>query len=172
MSGAYAWAAPGTVNPLMYSFVLGFYPLMMAVMLPVLSLKYEFSRALALTFMLGFLFTELHEIVGFGKLYLGWFDNSLAKFEYWAWFTPLNHLYSVVVAALALKISRFQRKWIPLGLCAFLLGIVLEIWIYPNLAYGVYDIWDFARRVVWLPIILLIFMKGGKKVESQHNNSP
>lgn len=162
MSG-FEWVGAGTINPLLYAFALGYYPLMMAVLLPPLCWKFGFSRGLALTFMLGFLLTELHEIVGFGKMYLGLWDNMLALKEYWSWITPFNHFYSVVVAALSLKTVNFQRSWITWGALLFIVGVLLEILIYPQLSFGAYDFWDVARRLVWLPILLWIFMFGGKK---------
>lgn len=162
MSG-FGWAGAGVINPVFYAVSLGYYPLMMAVLLPLLCWKFGFSRGLALTFMLGFLLTELHEIVGFGKMYLGLWDNMLALKEYWIWFTPFNHLYSVVVAALALKTANFQRSWAPWGIGLFFVGVLLEILIYSHLSFGAYDFWDVARKLVWLPILLGIFMFGGKK---------
>ena len=131
--------------------------------MPPLCWKFGFSRGLALTFLLGFLLTELHEIVGFGKMYLGFWDEMLARKEYWSFFTPINHLYSIVVSALALKISNFQRSWITWGALLFIVGIGLELFIYPQLTFGAYDFWDVARKLVWLPILLGIFMFGGKK---------
>lgn len=144
-----------------YMVSLAYYPLIMAVMLPLLGYKFGLSKGLALTFMLGFLLTELHEIVGFGKMYLGLWDEVLARKEYWTWFTPLNHLYSVVVAALALRISNYQRTWIPLGICLFILGVLIEISIYPNLGFEIYDMWNVASRFAFLPILIVIFLKGG-----------
>ena len=164
MSG-FEWVGTGTINPLMYAISLSYYPLMMAVLLPLLCWKFGFSRGLALTFMLGFLLTELHEIVGFGKMYLGLWDSMLARKEYWSWITPFNHLYSVFVAALALKISKFQRSWILWGVLLFVVGIGLELLIYPHLTFGAYDFWDVTRKLVWLPIILGIFLRGGKKAD-------
>lgn len=162
MSG-FAWVGNEIGNPVFYAVSLGYYPLMMAVLLPPLCWKFGFSRGLALTFMLGFLLTELHEIVGFGKMYLGLWDNMLAQKEYWIWLTPLNHFYSIVVSVLALKISKFQRSWISWGALLFIVGIGLEIFIYSQLSFRSYDFWDVARRLVWLPILLGIFMFGGKK---------
>ena len=157
----FEWA--GTINPLMYAMSLSYYPLMMAVMLPSLCWRFGFSRGLALTLMLGFLLTELHEIVGFGKMYLGLWDNMLARKEYWSLITPLNHLYSVIVSVLALRISKFRRSWILWGALLFIAGVGLEILIYPHLTFGAYDFWDVARKLVWFPIILGIFLIGGKK---------
>ena len=155
MSG-FSFAAPGVANPVLYSFALSIYPISMAIMLPVLCLKYSFARALALTLMLGFLLTELQEIVGFGRMYLGLWDNVLARRDYWVWFTPLNHVYSVFVACLALWISGVSRAWIVLVVFpSFLFGVLCELAIYPQLGYGTYDLWNLARRVVWLPILLL-----------------
>ena len=160
MSG-FEWA--GAINPVFYAANLAYYPLMMAVLLPPLCWKFGFSRGLALTFMLGFLLTELHEIVGFGKMYLGFWDDMLARKEYWSFFTPTNHLYSIVISVLALKISNFQRSWILWGALLFIVGVLLELWIYPQLTFGAYDFWDVARKLVWLPILLGIFIFGGKK---------
>jgi len=162
MSG-FEWVTTGTINPQMYALSLSYYPLMMAVILPLSCWKFGFSRGLALTFMLGFLLTELHEIVGFGKMYLGLWDGMLAQKEYWSWITPFNHLYSVVVAALALKISKFQRSWILWGVLLFVVGVGLELFIHSQLTFGAYDFWDVARKLVWLPILLGIFLIGDKK---------
>lgn len=162
MSG-FEWIETGVIDPVFYAFALGYYPLMMAVLLPPLCWKFGFSKGLALTFMLGFLLTELHEIVGFGKMYLGLWDNMLAKKEYWIFITPLNHFYSFIVSVLALRISKFQKSRITWGALLFIVGIGLEIFIYPQLTFGAYDFWDVARRLVWLPILLGIFLIGGKK---------
>jgi hypothetical protein len=146
----------------LYSLSLVAYPLSMAVMLPLFHRKYDFNRALALTLCLGFLLTGLHEVWGFVRLDLGFYDDVLALKSYAAWFTPLDHLYYVVVAALALWISRFSR-FKALSLFGwFLLGLALEWIIYPNLALDSFGAWDIARRMLWLPILLIIFYKGGK----------
>ena len=145
----------------MFSFSIMIYPLSMVVMLPLFSRKYAFNRALALTLCLGFLLTGLHEFWGFVRLDLGFYDNVLALQKYAVWFTPLDHLYYVAVAAIALKISRFAKERALSLLGWFLLGLALEWIIYPNLSLHVYGPWDVARRLLWLPILTLIFYKGG-----------
>ena len=158
----FSWSYPGVANPVLHARMLAFYPLMMAVMLPLFAWRFGISRGLALTLMLGFLLTELQEIVGFVKMWMGLFDNSLAQRMYWnPVYTPMNHAYSVVVGFLALRVSRFKRGWGPQGLVLFSFGVLLEALIYDQLTYTVYDAWDAARRLLWLPIILAIFMLGG-----------
>lgn len=166
MLGGFRWEGNARIqNPALYTISLGLYPLMMAVMLPFLCLKFGFSRGVALTLLLGYLLTELHEIVGFGKLWLGQFDQILAVREYWdPVFTPLSHAYVVIVAYLAVKVSHYQWGRAEIGVILFIYGVAGEIIIYPHLSYGVYDVWDVARRVIWLPLILAIFILGGKNI--------
>lgn len=166
MLGGISWEGNARIqNPALYAISLGYYPLMMALLLPPLCLKFGFSRGVALTLMLGFLLTELHEIVGFGKIWLGQFDQVLAVREYWdPVLTPLAHAYVVIVAYLALKVSRFQRNWAAIGGLLFFIGVLFEVMIYPELTYGVYDLWDVARRWIWLPLLLAIFILGGKRL--------
>ncbi len=142
-------------------FAVIFYPLSMAIMLPVFSRKYSLNRALALTMCLGFLLTGLHEVWGFIRLDLGLYDEILALKEYAVWFTPLDHLYFVAVGVMALWISRFNKYKVAELLGWFLLGLALEYIIYPHLALNLYGPWDVARRLIWLPILLFIFYRGG-----------
>jgi hypothetical protein len=154
----------GFQGGVLYGFTLMIYPLSMAILLPFFMGKYCFTRALSLTLCLGFLLTGLHEFWGFIRLDLGLYDNILALQSYHTWFTPLDHLYYLVIAILSLWISRFQKVK-ALGLFGwFLFGLALEWIIYPHLALNLFGPYDVARRLLWLPILMIIFYYGGKTV--------
>lgn len=152
---------------LMFSLSLAVYPLCMAVMLPIFSRKYDFNRALALTLCLGFLITGLQEIWGFIRLDLGMYDNILALEKYAAWYLPLNHLFYVAIGVISLWIARFSRKRVWDLLFWVTLGLLLEWIIYPNIQLGSYGLWDVARRVLWLPLLLLIFYRDGTGLKTK-----
>lgn len=86
-------------------FVLFFYPLYLMGFLAVLSKRFgttQFSKVLALTLMLGFLTTEMHEIPEFSFAYLGLFGHYLYPLH------PLTHLYSIITFWLAMKIGKLH----------------------------------------------------------------
>lgn len=138
--------------------ILALYPLFITVFLFIFDRKYgveKFSKTLALSLMLGWLITELHEVPGFMLMYFGWLDNYATFQEHFVWFTPLNHAYSIVVAYLAVKLGKLKVKLPVLILVG--LGIGLCAIMYPLCPHGVYTVWDVLKRIVWLPILTSVF---------------
>lgn len=124
----------------------------------------RFSRALALSLMLGFLITELHELPGFIKLYLHQFDKVLAQPHYLVWFTPLNHIYSVIVAFLAARMARLKAgAWGPAAL-----GFMGLWFFYPFYHFAIYVgparffLMAFLCRLFTFFIVLVVFAVWGR----------
>lgn len=146
------------VNPMLRNLALAEYILGFIIMLPLFSLKYKFPTALGLSLILFYVLTEIHEVYAFGKMYLGMFDNSVALQSYWVWYSPLNHLYGIVAGYLAVTVAKIKRSSFWFMLSLLLIGLLIEVLTYPLLIYGVYTFWEFGRRLIWIPILILMFM--------------
>lgn len=134
------------------------YPPFLAISLLVINRKHEAGRTLILSLMLVYLITELHEIPAFIRIYLGWYDNVNALKHYYNWFTPLNHLYSIVVGFMFFRVAKV--KFNRLSVSIFCFGLLLSFILYPVRIYRTLTPWEYVIRIFWLPILLYLVNLG------------
>lgn len=134
------------------------YPPFLGISLLLIRRKHKPGRTLILSLMLVYLITELHEIPAFIRIYLGWYDNVNALKHYYNWFTPINHLYSIVVGFMFFKIAKVKLN--RLSIAVFSLGLLLSFVLYPVRIYRVMTYWEYVIRIFWLPIMLYLVKLG------------
>jgi len=145
-----------------WSLSLSTYPVAMCIFLAVFYKKYKaqkFGLVLMLSLIATYLITELHELPAFIKMYFGLWDNIEALPQYFVWYTPLNHLYTVIIGAFGLKVGHVKLKtFVPL----FMTGAIATAIMYEWTQHGVYSIWIDLTRLVWIPVFCAIFYYGDK----------
>jgi len=133
----------------------------LALALVILPRRYPLGKSVAISLMMIFLVSEFHEIPAFIQMYLGWFDTVNAKPEFLVWFTPINHLYSLVVAFLMFRIAKIKVDWgiiFVLGLSVFETYLIYEIF-----KFNIYGFWQYLTRFVWIVAFLGILLMGEKR---------
>jgi len=134
------------------------YPPFLSISLLVIGRKHKPGRTLILSLMLIYLLTELHEVPAFIRIYFGWYDNVNALKHYYVWFTPLNHLYSIVVGYVFFKIAKVKLNEDSISL--FLVGLIVSFLLYPVRIYRTMTLWEYVIRVFWLPVLLYLVEMG------------
>lgn len=134
------------------------YPPIFAISLFVINRKHNPGRSLILSMILVYLITELHEIPAFIRVYIGWYDSVNALKHYYTWFTPLNHLYSIVVGYMFFRVAKVKFNFDNLAI--FLIGLIISFLLYPVRIYRVLTPWEYVIRLFWLPLLLCLVHKG------------
>ena len=131
------------INPL----ILGFYTLYIVGFNLIFTYRFKiknFPKAFALSLMLSFLITEIHELPNFLFAYLGLFGHFLHPIHIFC------HIYLLVVGYLAIKVAGLRVT--KGGIMVFVVGLVCTFALYPII--GVYPV---LERMLWFPFFAVIF---------------
>lgn len=143
-------------------FTLMYYPLFILLSSIVFYIRFgnEYNRVIALSIVVGFLQTELHEIPAFIQEYVNigivnWWPNPLH---------PINHIFTITVFILGLYLAKSKLNFKHLALFALTLFATWVIYFYnPRLDIAPHLFFNYIKRWMWFYATIAIYYTGYKK---------
>lgn len=142
-----------------YSYMVAVYPVAFIIFLSLLHWKWRgretFSRVLGASIVMTYVNSELHDIPGWTREYLGIYDSFYPAGDI-MWFTPINQFYFAVALVLAVKIGKMRVD--RANVVIFMLGLVTSFLIY-SLSESQFVLWSFLRRGLWLGLLVAMWAR-------------
>ena len=134
-----------------------------------INFKKEYSKIIALSLLLGFLLTELHELPAFIQEYV---NIGIANYHTYP-YHYLSHIATATFFMLAIKIGELKIRKHHIILFLLVFGVTYSFYIIdPYLDYVLnpisgattFSIYNYAKRFLWFGWLSYLFYDGSKKL--------